>query len=44
MAQNSSQPIPMLQLQIRLTSTYMDDSAGNVFFYRIDGSLFIPWP
>lgn len=43
-APNGSPPVQMIQIQIRLTSTYVDNSGGNVFFYRVDGMLFIPWP
>lgn len=41
---NGSPPMPMIQIQILLTSTYVDNFSGNVFFYRVDGALFVPWP
>ncbi len=40
----SSTPVPMIEIQIRLTATDTADPGGNVFFYRVDGAVYIPWP
>lgn len=41
--QNNGATIQAIQCQIRLIST-AEDSTGNLYFYRVDGHLFIPWP
>lgn len=41
--QNGGMTTPIIQCQVRLIST-IEDSGGNLYFYRVDGMLFIAWP